>query len=262
MGNHSSGSHDLRTSTAHVQWKDWLIVVPARLHSTRLPRKPLADIKGKPLIVRVFDRLRPLVDAGAHVVVATDATEIQNCCQIFGIPCSMTRVEHTSGTDRCWEVASQHGHPFVMNVQGDEPFINIDDLTALAAAFYQSPKPEMATLVHKNMNAADFANPNVVKAVRGHNNFALYFSRSGVPYTRNRDPQEPFFFWQHLGVYAFQKNTLAQFCGLPPSALELRESLEQLRALDHRITIKLVEAHHPSIGVDTPEDLEAARAKF
>ncbi len=243
-------------------WSQWLIVVPARMASTRLPRKPLADLKGKPLIIRVYERLRSLTEAGAKVVVATDAQEILNCCQVFNVPAVMTRTEHTSGTDRCWEVASTHSQPFVMNVQGDEPFVDVGDLTRLASVFCQNPKPPMATLIFRNSHSTAFANPNVVKAVCGFDGMALYFSRAGVPVTRNPDPRDEFIFWQHLGVYAFQKETLARFCALPPSPLERRESLEQLRALENHIAIRLVEAQSPSLGIDTPEDLEAARERI
>ncbi len=242
-----------------IDWKQWLIVVPARLHSTRLPLKPLADLAGKPLVVRVYERLQPWVLKGAEVLVATDDQQVVEACARYSVPTAMTRREHQSGTDRCAEIALTRPQPFILNVQGDEPFLELSDLEALLVKMTQD-KGQMGTLVHKNTRAQDFANPNCVKAVFDEAGRALYFSRSPIPYPR--PPAEFSFFWQHLGVYAFARDSLLQFCKFPQHPLEKTESLEQLRALGYGIPILISEAKHPSIGIDTPEDLEAARARF
>lgn len=240
-------------------WNNWLIVIPARLSSTRLPEKPLADLCGKPLVVRVYERLKPLADKGADVVVATDSERVMDACRQHQVPCVMTDAAHQSGTDRCAEVARKRPKAFVMNVQGDEPFVNTQDLEALARLMSERGAG-MGTMMHKNSRRADYDNPNCVKLVVNDAHQALYFSRSPLPYYRA--PQTFTYFWQHLGVYAFASDTLQKFCTLPQHALELAESLEQLRALGHNIPIVVSVADHPAIGIDTPEDLEAARARF
>jgi 3-deoxy-manno-octulosonate cytidylyltransferase (CMP-KDO synthetase) len=240
-------------------WNNWLIVIPARLSSTRLAEKPLADLGGKPLVVRVYERLKPLADKGADVVVATDSEKVMNACRQHQVPSVMTDAAHQSGTDRCAEVARKRPKAFIMNVQGDEPFVNCEDLEALARLMTEAGTG-MGTMMHKNSRRADYDNPNCVKLVVNDAHQALYFSRSPLPYYR--DPQTFTYFWQHLGVYAFASETLQKFCKLPQHALELAESLEQLRALGHNIPIVVSVADHPAIGIDTPEDLEAARARF
>jgi 3-deoxy-manno-octulosonate cytidylyltransferase (CMP-KDO synthetase) len=242
-----------------VNWNNWLIVIPARLSSTRLPKKPLADLAGKPLVVRVYDRLKPLLDKGADVVVATDSDLVMKACAEHRVLAVMTALEHQSGTDRCAEVARKRPKPFIMNVQGDEPFVHCEDLERLAQLMVER-QGRMGTMMHHNTRAADYANPNCVKLVVNDAQQALYFSRSPLPY--HRVPQVFQSFWQHLGVYAFAAETLQQFCSLPQHPLELAESLEQLRALGHNIPIIVSIADHPAIGIDTPEDLEAARARF
>jgi 3-deoxy-manno-octulosonate cytidylyltransferase (CMP-KDO synthetase) len=242
-----------------IDWKQWLVVVPARLQSTRLPQKPLADLAGRPLVVRVYDRLRPWVELGAEVVVATDDASVMEACQRFEVPSLMTRKDHQSGTDRCAEIAAQKSQTFVLNVQGDEPFLEREDLERLLLKMTQD-QGQMGTLVHKNTSSQDFTSPHCVKAVFDETGRALYFSRSPIPYPR--PPQQFSFFWQHVGVYAFARETLLRFCHFPQHPLEISESLEQLRALGYGIPILISEAKHPSIGIDTPEDLEAARARF
>ncbi|HYX37878.1 MAG TPA: 3-deoxy-manno-octulosonate cytidylyltransferase [Oligoflexus sp.] len=240
-------------------WNNWLIVIPARLSSTRLPQKPLADLCGKPLVVRVYERLKPLANKGADVVVATDSQLVMDACLQHQIPSVMTDAAHQSGTDRCAEVARQRPKPFILNVQGDEPFIHCGDLEALARLMIQTGVG-MGTMMHRNSQKADYENPNCVKVVVNAAHQALYFSRSPLPHYRA--PQTFQNFWQHLGVYAFSADTLQNFCSLAQHPLELAESLEQLRALGHNIPIVVSIADHPAIGIDTPEDLEAARARF
>ncbi len=234
-------------------------MIPARLSSTRLPEKPLADLAGKPLVVRVFERLKPLLDQGADVVVATDSERVQEVCRSHAVPSILTDTRHQSGTDRCAEVARFRPSPYVLNVQGDEPFVHLGDLERLAQLMINQ-QAAMGTMMHKNSKMADYENPNCVKVVTNDAALALYFSRSPLPYLRA--PQTFQSFWQHVGVYAFSATTLQKFCTLPQHPLELAESLEQLRALGHNIPIVVSIADHPAIGIDTPEDLEAARARF
>lgn len=244
--------------------KDWLVVVPARLASTRLPRKPLADLGGVPLIVRVAQNLAPLAKRGAEIVVATDSIDVMQSLaahKVFGV---MTRVEHESGTDRCAEAARGRPQPYILNVQGDEPFVDTQDLMNLCDAMQARAEADMGTLVHESSDRRLAADPNAVKALRRHDGYALYFSRAPLPYKRE-SPEEkhvPDTFWQHLGVYAFRRERLEAFAALPPSPLEHAEKLEQLRALQAGWRIYLAPAHHPTRGIDTPEDLEAARARF
>jgi len=242
-----------------VIWNNWLIVIPARLSSTRLPQKPLADLAGKPLVVRVYERLQPLMQKGADVVVATDSQLVMDTCQKHQVPSVMTDAAHQSGTDRCAEVARKRPRPFIMNVQGDEPFIHCGDLEGLARLMTERAAG-MGTMMHRNKRQSDYENPNCVKLVVNDTQEALYFSRSPLPYYRA--PQTFQYFWQHVGVYAFSADTLQNFCALAQHPLELAESLEQLRALGHNIPIVVSIADHPAIGIDTPEDLEAARARF
>lgn len=242
-----------------ISWNQWLIVVPARMHSTRLPRKPLADLGGLPMIVRVYQRLKPFEEKGATLVIATDDAEILSVCQNHHVPARMTDTAHKSGTDRCAEVARAYDRAFVLNVQGDEPFVNLEDLETLLAQMEKNKDP-MGTMVHRNRSREDYQNPNCVKALMNDQGRALYFSRSPLPYYR--EPSSFQGFWQHIGVYAFTKKGLLEFCQLPQHALETSESLEQLRALGHGLSIAVSEAKNPSLGIDTPQDLEAARERL
>ncbi|MES2746237.1 MAG: 3-deoxy-manno-octulosonate cytidylyltransferase, partial [Bdellovibrionota bacterium] len=242
-----------------ISWNQWLIVVPARMQSTRLPRKPLADLGGKPMIVRVYERLKPFEEKGATLVIATDDSDILDVCQKHSVPALMTRVDHKSGTDRCAEVAKNFDKPFVLNVQGDEPFVNLDDLQELLAKMEKDGDP-MGTMVHRNEKESEYKNPNCVKALMNDQGRALYFSRSPLPYYREPTPFGGF--WQHIGVYAFTKKGLLAFCQLPQHPLEIAESLEQLRALGSGLSLSMTVAKHPSLGIDTPQDLEAARARI
>lgn len=242
---------------AEIRLDQWLFVVPARLKSERLSQKPLRLLGGKPLIERVYDNLKPLLADGAKIVVALDSEEVREVCSSKQIPWTMTRPEHPSGTDRCNEVAQQFHKPFIMNVQGDEPFVNLDDLRHLAQAV-ETKSYKMATLGFSvKCSEASFRDPNCVKIVRASDGRAIYFSRAPVPFDRDGErgggSQESF--WQHLGVYAFRKDTLAAFCAMPPSPLERLEKLEQLRAIEAGWSILVVEAKSPSIGIDTHEDL-------
>lgn len=244
-----------------MDWNQWLIVVPARLQSTRLKRKPLQLLGDKPLIVQVARRLSPLASRGAKIIVATDSLEVAEACQSEKIEVTLTSPTHPSGTDRVHEVATSFpDYQFILNVQGDEPFVNLNDLSRLADVMQSDKTYDLGTLVHKNSSRDDWLNPNVVKAViSSSSQRVLYFSRSAVPYHRNQNFEG---FWHHIGVYAFQRQALETFCSLPPSELETMEGLEQLRALENQLTIGFAEASEKAIGIDTPEDLEAAREFF
>jgi 3-deoxy-manno-octulosonate cytidylyltransferase (CMP-KDO synthetase) len=243
---------------------NWLIVVPARLQSTRLPEKPLADLAGKPLIVRVVENLAPLTAAGARIVVATDAEKVAAACRTAGFTAEMTRVEHQSGTDRCAEVAARSDRTFVLNVQGDEPFVRTDDLRRLMQVTQQSQTAGMGTLFFENNNQAMARNPNVVKTLRNARGMAIHFSRLPLPYVRDDAAGDhlPPVFLQHIGVYSYRRDTILEFVKLPPSALEQAEKLEQLRAVEQGWQILLERATTAGLGIDTPDDLEAARARF
>lgn len=240
-------------------WENWLVIIPARLQSTRLPEKPLADLAGKPLIVRVYERILPLRQLGAQIVVATDSLRIAEVCQSQQIPVEMTSESHQSGTDRCAEVARKFKAPYILNVQGDEPFVDISDLQTLAAQMVAN-SGQMGTMKHWNSGASAFHDPNCVKVVVDAADRALYFSRASIPYYRDQNAFAGF--WQHVGVYAFAAQTLEKFCTLPRHDLEKFENLEQLRALAFGIPIIVTTTQNPAIGIDTSLDLEAAIAKF
>jgi 3-deoxy-manno-octulosonate cytidylyltransferase (CMP-KDO synthetase) len=239
----------------------WLVVVPARYASTRLPAKPLAELGGKPMVVRVFENLRPLQQQGAKVVVATDHRDIVAACERHGVPVEMTSEAHQSGTDRCQEVAARFHHSFILNVQGDEPFVDCNSLLELMTQFSADAESGIGTMVYRNRHADDYALASVVKAVRAADGRCLYFSRSPVPHM-DMDTVKRDGFWHHVGVYAFRRNSLSKICSLPVSPLEKLEKLEQLRALEHGIKIMSVETQHFARGIDTPADLELARARF
>ena len=244
----------------------WLIVVPARLKSERLPLKPLQDLGGKPLVVRVAENLQPLVHEGAHLILAIDSPEVERTLKIHGFNGIMTDPNLMSGTDRCAAAVTQYGQSaaFVLNVQGDEPFVNTEDLVSLCLAMEKRPDLDMGTLVYRSSDADLFHDPNAVKALRGTDGTALYFSRSPVPYARSAPERkhQPAAHWHHLGVYAFRRERLHAFVNLPPSELEQTEKLEQLRALEAGWKIYLQPALAFARGIDTPEDLEVARSRI
>ena len=243
-----------------INLNKWLIVIPARLHSTRLVEKPLVDLCGTPLIVRVCERLSPLEDLGAKIIVATDSEKILQVLTSHNIQGLMTSTQHQSGTDRVYEVSQQLTSEYILNVQGDEPFVNVEDLKSLMQQMQETKEDAMATLVHKNTDKVAFNNPNCVKAVISKSSRAIYFSRSPIPF--DRDEKSFDYFWQHIGVYAFSKVALKNFCAFEQSRLEKCEKLEQLRALENNIPILITKASKPAIGIDTQEDLDEARKYF
>ncbi len=246
----------------------FVVIVPARLASTRLPRKPLADIGGVPMVVRVA---RAAAASGAdRVAVAADSPEIVDACSAHGVEAMLTRADHASGTDRLAEAVEHLGladDALVVNVQGDEPLMPAAVVRRVAEALAERPDCAIATACHPLHDAAEFFSPNVVKVVTDANGRALYFSRAPIPWSRDafaaaRDRLPPGLpARRHVGLYAYRAGFLRLFPQLPPAALEQHESLEQLRALAHGFgiaVIELPEALPP--GVDTPEDLERVRA--
>jgi 3-deoxy-manno-octulosonate cytidylyltransferase (CMP-KDO synthetase) len=245
----------------HRDYSAWLIVIPARLQSTRLPRKPLQDLGGVPLVVKVYQNLAPLLAEGAQALVATDADEVLAACREHAVPATRTAATHESGTDRCAEAAQTSTRPYVLNVQGDEPFVSVKDLAALMTAVETRPEIDLGTLAYSCEDPELANDANAVKAVRGQDGRAIYFSRASVPYDRDaRRGLLPF--WLHLGIYALRRERLAAFVRLPPSPLEKLEKLEQLRVVEQGWRIHLEPATTFSRGIDTPEDLEAARARI
>jgi 3-deoxy-manno-octulosonate cytidylyltransferase (CMP-KDO synthetase) len=239
------------------------VIIPARLASTRLPNKPLADIAGLPMIVRVAQRAAQ--SAASRVIVATDAPEVAAACAAHGVQALMTRADHLSGSDRLAEAVEQLGladDAVVVNVQGDEPLIAPAMIDACAATLVAQPDCVMATVAHALTEPSEFANPNVVKLVSDKAGRALYFSRAPIAWWRD-GAGAPNQALRHVGMYAYRAGFLRGFPALAVSPLEQIESLEQLRVLWHgeRIAVH-VSAERPGPGVDTPEDLARVRALF
>jgi 3-deoxy-manno-octulosonate cytidylyltransferase (CMP-KDO synthetase) len=238
------------------------ILIPARLASTRLPNKPMADIGGQPMIVRVAQQAA--LSGAASVVVAADDQIILDACQRANIKCVLTRVDHESGTDRlaqAAEILNLTDDEVVVNVQGDEPFIEPELINAVANLLETDKEASMSTAAHAISSAADLANHNIVKVVTDSQANALYFSRACIPHARDAAPQPPFPVLRHMGIYAYRAGFLKRFKALAPAPIERMEMLEQLRALWHGHRIKVTVAPHASpAGVDTPEDLLLAQA--
>ena len=245
------------------------VLIPARLASTRLPNKPLADIGGAPMVVRVAQRVQSLTErtGPVRVVVAADSAAIITACQAHGIEAILTRTDHPSGSDRLAEACQLLGlsdEEIVVNVQGDEPLIDPSLVGAVAQLLAQHPQASMSTAAHAINNHAEFTNPNVVKVVLDAQGLALYFSRAPIPCSRDQSGTLPSPApLRHIGIYAYRVGFLRQFPGLAQAPMEIVEALEQLRALwhGHRIAVH-VSAHAPGPGVDTPEDLERVRQLF
>ncbi len=233
-------------------------VIPARYSSTRLPGKALADIAGAPMVVRVWReaaRARTL----ERVVVATDDDRIARAVAQAGGEAIMTSPAHASGTDRIAEVAGRIAAAIYVNVQGDLPFIEPADLDALVGPMRADEEIAMATLATPIADVCEWRNPNVVKVVCDGRGDALYFSRAPIPWPRDGGAP-PAQARRHIGVYAYRRDFLLHFAGLEPGALERLEKLEQLRALERGLRIRVVASVAPSLEVDTPEDLARARA--
>jgi 3-deoxy-manno-octulosonate cytidylyltransferase (CMP-KDO synthetase) len=229
-----------------------LAVIPARIGSTRMPRKPLREIAGLPLIARVYEavRLSPLL-APEDVLVATDSQEILEVCRIRGYRAQLTSSAHRSGTERVQEVAQAVSADVYLNIQGDEPLTRPEHIAALVDIM-RDPAVLVGTLKTPALTE-DVHNPNAVKVVTDHSGRALYFSRSPIPY--ERDTTGSTHYYKHLGFYAYRRQALDRFVALPESALERSERLEQLRFLENGIPIYVAETPYDTVGVDTEEDL-------
>ncbi|MDA0204623.1 MAG: 3-deoxy-manno-octulosonate cytidylyltransferase [Acidobacteria bacterium] len=231
-------------------------VIPARFHSARLEGKPLALIGGRPMIQHVYERAAKsalLTD----LLVATDDARIFDAVSRFGGKAVMTSPTHRSGTDRVAEATAQADADVVVNIQGDEPFISPRVIDQLVQPFHSESGVEMSTLMRPIDNDRDLQDPNVVKVVADQSGFALYFSRSLIPYPRNASPDHPAF--EHIGLYAYTKTFLTEYSQMAPTRLERIEGLEQLRALENGRRIRVVETHdHLGLSVDTPADLARA----
>lgn len=235
-------------------------IIPARYQSTRFPGKPLAMIKDKPMIQWVYENAAKALD---FVCVATDDDRIYNKVKEFGGNVVKTLASHQSGTDRCAEAAQKlsadHDFDVVVNIQGDEPFIRPEQIELLKSCFEN--QTDIATLVKKIDNSEELFNPNRPKVVRDTRNNALYFSRSPIPFMRGVEEKNWHTrndFWAHIGMYAYKTDVLQKLTQLKPGTLEQAESLEQLRWLENGFTIATAETPWQTIGVDTPEDLQAA----
>lgn len=238
-------------------------IIPARYASTRFPGKPLALIGGKPMIQHVYERVC-MSKAADEAVVATDDERIVSCVQSFGGKVMMTLSSHRSGTDRCGEVLQQLGsqaaqYDVVINVQGDEPFVDDSQLRTLVDVFRQDAGAQIATLRKAITDEATLLSPNAVKVVCDLRNRALYFSRQPIPYMRGYAPAEWLRqgkYYKHVGIYAFRRAVLEQLVTLSSTSLERSESLEQLRWLDNGFPIEVRDTAVENASVDTPEDLQ------
>jgi 3-deoxy-manno-octulosonate cytidylyltransferase (CMP-KDO synthetase) len=247
-------------------------VIPARYSSTRLPGKPLLDIAGRPLVVWVAERARA-ASSISRTIVATDDPRIVDAASAAGFDAVITRSDHLSGTDRIAEVAHNLSADIIVNVQGDEPLIDPETINRAVNALIEDSNAQMSTTCEPIAAAADVLNRSVVKLTFDENGLATGFSRNPIPFPNQAvenygsletalgaDPALLNSFRKHTGLYAYRRDFLLKFARWPASESETRESLEQLRALDHGVKIKVVEAASPSIGVDTPEDLERVQA--
>ncbi|QEC52750.1 3-deoxy-manno-octulosonate cytidylyltransferase (CMP-KDO synthetase) [Anseongella ginsenosidimutans] len=245
-------------------------IIPARFASVRFPGKPLADIGGKPMIRRVYEQVCKS-SAVSEVVVATDDERILRAVTGFGGKAMLTSSGHQSGTDRCAEVAGMFpGYDIVINIQGDEPFIDPAQIDELCSCFQTGEKEngsgvELASLYKKITSPEELKNPNLPKIVMNGKKEAIYFSRFPVPYLRGV-PAEKWLehrdYYKHIGIYGYRRDILLEITKLPPSPLELSESLEQLRWLENGYTIRLAETRAATHAIDTPEDLQRVLKEF
>ena len=239
---------------------DFKVVVPARYASTRLPAKPLLDLGGKPMVVRVAERGK--LSGAGEVWVATDHPDVLAAAEQHGLSVLMTRSDHPTGTDRLAEVVERRGwddDAIVVNVQGDEPLIDPELIDELAAVFDEDPQLQMATVKTPMSTQTEMQNPNNVKVVTDKKGYALYFSRSLLPYPRVPHGRPVY---KHIGIYAYKREFLLRYAQMEPTPLEQTESLEQLRALENGYRIRVIETDRRFVGVDTPEDLAEVNGIF
>lgn len=243
------------------QTPEFLVVIPARLGSTRLPRKPLADIGGKPMVIRVAERAQESL--AQRVVVATDSSEIQAICNEHRIDCILTSPDHPTGTDRIAEVAQLLKLPvntLVVNVQGDEPLIPPELINQVAQTLANNAACAISTVAVPITDTSEITNPNVVKVILNNAGEALYFSRASIPFVRDPQSAQSVTHLRHLGIYAYRADFLQAYTRLEPAPSEQAEALEQLRALwnGYRIAVHTA-SEAPPAGVDTVEDLQRVR---
>lgn len=240
---------------------NFITIIPSRYGSTRFPGKPLADICGKPMIQRVYEQAKKAME---DVWVATDDERIASVVKAFGGNVVITSADHQSGTDRCNEavrkVAALTGKQYdvVVNVQGDEPFMQPDQIELVMECFKKDASSEIATLIQPILSNEDIFKPDMVKVVLDNQSNAIYFSRSPIPFQVGVEPSkwtENFTFYGHIGIYAYRTDVLEKLSSLPKSGLEKAESLEQLRWLENGFKIRTGITHYDSFGIDTPEDL-------
>ena len=231
------------------------VIIPARMGSMRFPGKVLADLGGKPVIQHVWENaMRSKADS---VTVAADDPRVEQAVKAFGGHVVMTKPSHPSGSDRVWEAAQSNDAELIVNVQGDEPFLPHEVIDDLIDAMHGPDAPAMGTVVLPCSRADIAANPNLPKVVLTTDDYALYFSRSMIPYLREGGEETEVY--RHWGIYAYRRETLAKFVSLPEGRLERCEKLEQLRALENGIRIKVIKTSFDSIGIDTPDDLVRAQ---
>ncbi|HEV8530195.1 MAG TPA: 3-deoxy-manno-octulosonate cytidylyltransferase [Methylomirabilota bacterium] len=231
-------------------------VIPARLQSTRLPRKVLREIGGLPMVVYVFQRAqacRMLSD----LLVATDSEEVVEACHTHHVPAVLTSADHRSGTDRLWEVSRARMADVYVNIQGDEPLVTTGHIETLVRPFLKEPEVQVTTLKIR-ATPEEVATRTANKVVTNRHGDALYFSRLPIPF--DRDNGGGITYWKHIGMYAYRRSVLEMYHSLPASSLEQAEQLEQLRLLEHGVPIRVLETREPTIGVDTEEDLKAVIA--
>jgi 3-deoxy-manno-octulosonate cytidylyltransferase (CMP-KDO synthetase) len=235
-------------------------IIPARYASTRFPGKPLVDIGGKTMIQRVYEQASKA--NLQQVVVATDDNRIAGVVRDFGGEVVLTGSEHQSGTDRCFEAYTRLDAPFdcIINIQGDEPFIQPEQINLVLGCF-ENPSTQLATLIKRIADPAELLNPNSPKVITDSRQQAIYFSRQPIPYFRGAAPEswlQHHPYYKHIGIYGYRADILEQITRLPPSPLELAESLEQLRWLENGFKILTAITTLENIGIDTPADLEKA----
>jgi len=237
-----------------------MIIIPARIGSSRFPNKVLADIMGIPMVIRTAKS----VESIDRVAIATDSQEVIDIANSYGIEAILTSTEHNSGTDRIYEASQKlnlDDNEVIINVQGDEPFIEIEVVQAVFDLTKRNIDNQNIIMnsCYKQINNPEADDPNIVKLITTDNNHALYFSRAKIPYPRDHHFNE---YKGHLGIYGFTKKSLETFCKLSPAPLEDIEKLEQLRALYHGFDIAMTEVETKSFGIDTPDDLERALKQF
>lgn len=236
-------------------------VIPARFASTRFPAKVLAKLAGKPMIQHVWERARHAQELD-EILIACDHADVLKAALGFGANAVMTDPNHPSGSDRIAEAVGRMDVDVIVNIQGDEPFIDPKTINSLALALKKDPGCMMGTVIKAITSDEEFVNPNVVKCVVDANGYALYFSRSPIPYNRNASAPVGLKRYKHLGIYAYRKEFLLQYKDWPKSILEGTEQLEQLRVLERGYRIKTVTTEYESIAVDVPEDLVKAEKWF